>query len=249
MQPPARASRFFSRWSRERPQTPALRDARSARALRRLFVIAVSATFAACSHPPPAAPPAAPWLVEVASIEGEGGLSRCAGDACEPVAERAVIAAGAVLRVQRGARVTLAVDESTDVRLADGAEIELAQEGGEHLVRTKRGSVVVARREGAPPGASNIVVVAGGRSIVVTDVAATLDVRAAADGEAITAVVDRGSATVRELGAQGALTTGQGVRWKGDAPPAPYARWFAAGDDESDAPARTNGAPAAASAR
>lgn len=212
-----------------------------ARARCSLSVLAVSATFAACSPPSPPPAPAPPWLAEVASIDVDGGLSRCVGGACEPLAQRALIAAGAALRVERGAQALLAVDESTEVLLRDGAEVELAQEGFEHLLRAKRGRVVVTRREGAPPGTPNVVVVAGGRAIAVTGTG-TLDVRAATEGGTSTAVVDRGQATVREPRAGTVLTTGQGAKWRGSGALEPYARWSVAGDEEGDAPARTGGA-------
>ena len=213
-----------------------------ARARCFLSVLALSSTFAACSHPPRSSAPALPWLAEVTSIDTDGGLSRCAGGSCEPLTQRALIAVGSSLRVERGARAILAVDESTEVRLRDGAEVELAQEGGEHVLRTVRGRVLVVRREGAPSGAPNVVVIAGGRALVVTG-AVTLDVRAAAEGGTSTAVVERGHATVRGSGAEAVLTTGQGAKWRGTGAIEPYARWSAAGDDEGDAPTRSGGAP------
>lgn len=213
---------------------------KSARA-RVLFFSALIAGLSACREPPPPAAPAPPWLVEVASIDGDGGagLTRCGEAACEHVQERAVVTAGAALRADRGARVTLALDESTVLSFRDGAEIELAG-GAPRIVRVKRGAVAVERRE-APIAAEPVLLEAAGRGVVVAEGPLAVDVRAGAEGEPSRVMVRRGRAALRGDGGERVLATGEGARWIAGGATAPLVRWMTAGDDDAEGDAAPRG--------
>lgn len=222
----------------------------SARA--RWFVLsALIAGLSACARPAPPAPPP-PWGVEVSAVEGEdgAGLTRCGGAACEHVQAHAVLIAGegAALRADRGARVTLALDEGTVLTFRDGAEIELAG-AAQRVVRVRRGAATVERREDTPRSVAPVILEAAGRGLVVRDGPLVAEVRAGGEQvraggeqEPSRAMVRRGRAALRGEDGERALATGEGARWRAGEAPAPLVRWMAPGDDagEGTAPPRAS---------
>ena len=209
----------------------------------RLFVFSsLIAGLSACGRAAPPAPPPPPWLVEVASIEGDGGagLTRCGGAACEHVQERALLGAGAALRADRGARVTLALDEGTVLSFRDGAEIEIA-EAAPRTVRVKRGAVTVERKGDAPSAIEPVIIEASGRGVVVSEGPLAAAVRAGAEDEPSSAMIRRGRAALRGEGGERVLATGEGARWTAGEAPAPLARWMTPDDDATEAPAAPRG--------
>jgi Ca-activated chloride channel family protein len=217
---------------------------RRARACAFLSVLALPAVIAACDRPPPAPPPP-PWLVEVASIDGsaDAGLTRCSEGACARVAEHTILGAGAALRAERGSRAVLALDASTELSFAGGAEVEL-RGGAERTVVVKRGSAVVRRKEEASSSSPRVAVETAGRAIVVSGGPSAAIVRAPeADGRA-SAVVLRGRAALRDGASERALATGEGARWKAGEAPSAFARWAAGDEEQVDAAAEPSHATA-----
>ncbi|MFO0591247.1 MAG: AgmX/PglI C-terminal domain-containing protein [Polyangiaceae bacterium] len=213
-----------------------------ARARRVLSALGLAAISAACSRavPPPA--PSIPWLVEVTSIDGEGGLSRCVNDACAQVTSRALIARGSLLRTGRGARATLAAGEDVTLDLGPSTEAEMQAEGADHAVTLRSGRLSIERPESAGSAAHPLVVQLGERSVIVKGTA-SIDVRSeGGDGEC-SVIVQRGEATLRDEAATETLATGQGARWTPGKPVTPYARWAADEDEETAREAPASGAP------
>ncbi|MFO0743349.1 MAG: AgmX/PglI C-terminal domain-containing protein, partial [Labilithrix sp.] len=206
-----------------------------------MSIAGLAALSAACSRPAPPPAPSIPWLVEVASIDGEGGVSRCLGDVCEAISARSLIAAGATLRVDRGARATLTAGEGLLVSMGPGSEASLDSRGPEHVVIARRGEIRILRQEAAPSTTPPVAVEAGGRAIVVKRLA-TVDVRTEGAGGESVVLVERGEATMRDDVATSTLTTGQGARWIDGKSSTAFARWADDDEEESATEARSVGA-------
>ena len=213
-----------------------------ARARRVLSALGLVAICAACSRPAPLPAPSIPWLVEVASIDGEGGLSRCVNDVCAPAGARSLIARGSRLRTGRGARATIVAGEETSLGLSPSTEIEMPNGAADHAVILGSGKVTIDRREGASPAELPLLVHVGERTVIVKGTA-SIDVRSeGSDGER-SVIVERGEATLRDEAATTTLTTGQGARWMPGKPVTPYARWAADEDEGTAREAPQSGAP------
>ncbi|MBK8251386.1 MAG: AgmX/PglI C-terminal domain-containing protein [Polyangiaceae bacterium] len=183
---------------------------------------------AACfTAPPPAPPPPLPWLVEVASIDGEAGagLSRCDGETCEQVAEHSVVGM-CTLRADRGARVKLSLGASSELWFGNGTEVTLVNDAVRTVV-VRKGLVELRRSNADEAAAVPMVVRLADRDVLANSAPLTLALKNS-EKEGAAVMVRRGRAALANESSPKLFATGQGAVWASGEAPSPRSRWMMA---------------------